>query len=90
MDKATGKIDIDRIATDHPKSTRDRIRSIEDAIRTIIANSEDKTAGIQEILAATAEKKLERSEVERILTELKSKGVIFEPRHDRYQFTEDA
>jgi replicative DNA helicase Mcm len=90
MDKATGKIDIDRIATDHPKSTRDRIRSIEDAIRTIIANSPDKTAGITEILAATAEKKLERSEVEKIITELKSKGVIFEPRHDRYQFTEDA
>jgi replicative DNA helicase Mcm len=90
MDKATGKIDIDRIATDHPKSTRDRIKSIEEAIRAIIANSEDKTAGMQEILAATAEKKLERSEVEKIITELKSKGVIFEPRHDRYQFTEDA
>ena len=89
-DKATGKIDIDRIATDYSQSKRDRIKMVEDTIRSIIANSPDKSAGMQEILAATLEKKIERSEVEKIINELKSKGVIFEPRYDRYQFTEDA
>ncbi len=89
-DKTTGKIDIDRIATDYSQSKRDRIRMVEDTIRSIIANSPDKSAGMQDILTATAEKKIERSEVEKIINELKSKGVIFEPRYDRYQFTEDA
>lgn len=89
-DKTTGKIDIDRIATDHPASIRARIRTIEDIIRGIVANSPDKSADMQEILTATAEKKIDRTEVERIINELKSKGIIFEPRHDRYQFTEDV
>ncbi len=89
-DKITGKIDIDRIATDHSQSARDRIKIVETTIRGIIANSPEKSAGMQEILAATAEKKIDRSEVEKIINELKSKGVIFEPRHDKYQFTEDA
>jgi replicative DNA helicase Mcm len=89
-DKITGKIDIDRIATDHSQSARDRIKIVETTIRGIIANSPDKSAGMQDILAATSEKKIDRSEVEKIINELKSKGVIFEPRHDKYQFTEDA
>jgi hypothetical protein len=58
-------------------------------ITTLIANSQDKTAGLTDILAAS-EKELDRREVDRAITELKCKGVIFELRHERFQFTEDA
>jgi len=46
--------------------------------------------GLEEIIAAMLEKNTERSETESLVQMLKSKGVIFEPRHNKYQFTEDA
>ena len=89
-DKLTGEIDIDRIVTDHPKSTRDRIRMVEDAIRGLIAQSSDGAAAIADIVAAASEKGIPRNDVEKIITELKTKGIIYEPRHDRYMFTDEA
>ncbi len=88
-DKNTGEIDIDRIVTDHPKSKRDGIRNVEDIIRGLIANTPDRMASLDDIIAAATEKKIDKFEVEKIINELKSKGIIYEPRHDKYMFTED-
>ncbi|MBN2251426.1 MAG: minichromosome maintenance protein MCM [Candidatus Altiarchaeota archaeon] len=89
-DKTTGEIDIDRIVTSHPKSTRDRIRTVEDVIKEAIGNSTDGSASLDDILRGTSEKNLQRHEVEKIITELKTKGIIYEPRHNKFMFTEGA
>jgi len=88
-DKLTGEIDIDRIVTDHPKTTRDRIRMVEDIIRGLIANNPERTALFNDIMTAATDKKIDKSEVEKIINELKTKGIIYEPRHDQFMFTED-
>jgi replicative DNA helicase Mcm len=88
-DATTGELDIDRIVTDHPKSMRDRIRTIEDILREVAGSSGDGMAHMDEILEMTKEKDIDKFTVEQILSELKNKGVIYEPRHGRYMFTED-
>ena len=88
-DKTTGELDIDRIITDHPKSMRDRIRTVEEIIRELAGSSSDGTATFEGILEAVKEKKIERQEVEKIVNELKNKGIIYEPRHGKYMFTEE-
>jgi len=87
-DASTGQIDIDRIVTEHPKSMRDRIRMIEDIIKTLIAESDDGMASLEDIIEEAGSKEIDRVKVEQILMELKTKGVIYEPRHGRYMFTE--
>ncbi|MFH1054493.1 MAG: minichromosome maintenance protein MCM [Candidatus Altiarchaeota archaeon] len=88
-DATTGQLDIDRIVTDHPKSTRDRIRLVEEAIRELTGSSTDGMASMEAILDATRDKNVDKFNVEKIIDELKSKGVIYEPRHGRFMFTEE-
>ncbi len=87
-DESTGQIDIDRIVTDHPKSTRDRIRVIEDIIRGLIAESEEGMASSESVIEEAKSRGIDRFRAEQILIELKTKGVIFEPRHGKYMLTE--
>ncbi len=87
-DESTGEIDIDRIVTDHPKSTRDLIRNIETIIQDIISKSEDGTAGFDDIIAEADSRGINRFRAEQIITELKTKGIIYEPTHGRFMFTE--
>jgi len=87
-DQTTGEIDIDRIVTDYPKSTRDRIRIIEDIIRELIDKSEERMASLDDIIADASLKNIQRFEAEKIIMELKTKGIIYEPRHGRFMFTE--
>ena len=87
-DESTGQIDIDRIVTDHPKSTRDRIRIIETIIQELINESGDGMASSEDIIAEAQSRGMDRFRAEQILIELKTKGVIYEPRHGRYMLTE--
>lgn len=87
-DKTTGEIDIDRIVTDHPKSTRDKIRITENIIRDLIEKSGERMASLDDIIADASLKNIQRFEAERIIMELKTKGIIYEPRHGRFMFTE--
>jgi replicative DNA helicase Mcm len=87
-DESTGQIDIDRIMTDHPKSTRDRIRIIENIIQGLINESEEGMASAEDILEEARSKGMDRFRAEQILIELKTKGVIYEPRHGKYMLTE--
>ncbi|HDN83462.1 MAG TPA: minichromosome maintenance protein MCM [Candidatus Altiarchaeales archaeon] len=88
-DETTGRFDIDRIATEYPKSLRDKLRMVEDILHELIASSADGMADHKDVIEMAREKGLEKLEVERIIAELKSKGTIYEPKHGKYMFTEE-
>lgn len=85
-DKKTGVFDIDRIATDHSKAARDKIKTVQDAIKELAAASEAKTASFEDIVKSLVSQGVSQSEVEKIIGELKLKGFIYEPRHGQYSF----
>jgi replicative DNA helicase Mcm len=87
-DASTGQIDIDRIVSDHPKSTRDRIKIIEEIVAGLIKESSEGFASHDEIIEVAKGRGLDRFRAEEILMELKTKGVIYEPRHNKYMLTE--
>ena len=79
FDRETGRIDIDRISTGIPASTRGKIISIREII-----NSLEKKVGkkvlIQDIIKEASEKGMTLSEVEESIDKLKRSGDIFEPK----------
>ncbi len=87
-DESTGLFDIDRVAAEHSKTARDRIRSVEDIIRSLTAESPEGMASYEDILSEAVDRNIDKFNAEQIIVELKSKGVIYEPRHGRYMFTE--
>jgi len=87
-DASTGEIDIDRIVAEHPKSDRDKIRTMEGIIQNLVSESGDGTALLEDILRTAESKEIDKFKAERIITELKTKGIIYEPRHGRFMFTE--
>ncbi|MFH0862925.1 MAG: minichromosome maintenance protein MCM, partial [Candidatus Altiarchaeota archaeon] len=88
-DATTGELDIDRIVTDHPKSVRDRIRAVEETLKELCGSSSDNMASLEGIVDALKDKNITKYDVEKILEELRNKGVIYTPRHGRYMFTEE-
>ncbi len=85
-DQATGEIDIDRVVTEHSKSTRERIRIIEEIIQNIIGSSDEGLASFDDIISNAQSRDIDKFPAEQILNELKIKGVIYEPRHGWYKF----
>ncbi len=79
FDYETGQIDIDRISTGIPASTRSRIIIIREIISGINAKGK-KSIPIEDILAEASEKNLKEDQVEEVLEKLKREGEIFEPR----------
>jgi len=79
FDYETGQIDIDRISTGIPASTRSRIIIIREIINGIDAKGK-KSIPIEDILAGASEKNLKEDQVEEVLEKLKREGEIFEPR----------
>jgi len=79
FDRETGRIDIDRISTGIPASTRGKIISV----REIISSLEKKVGKkvlIQDIIKEASEKGMTLSEVEEAIDKLKRSGDIFEPK----------
>ena len=87
-DAATGEIDIDRIGAEYPKSDRDKIKLMEDIIRGLLAESGDGSAHMDDVLREAENKEIDKFKAEKIINELKNKGIIYEPRHGRFMFTE--
>jgi replicative DNA helicase Mcm len=79
LDKETGKIDIDRIATGIPASQRSHIIVIKEIISDL-ENKLGKTIPIDDIIAESKEKGIEEDKVEEVLEKLKRVGEVFEPR----------
>jgi len=88
-DETLGGFDIDRIGTSHPKSVRDKITAIEEIIRELIDSDSSKTAAYKDIMEKVQEKKFEKYEAERIIEELRMKGVIYEPKPGKFKLTEE-
>lgn len=87
-DAATGEIDIDRIGAEYPKSDRDKIRLMEDIIRGLVAESGDGSAHMDDVLREAEGKDIDKFKAEKIINDLRNKGIIYEPRHGRLMFTE--
>ncbi|MDP6600212.1 MAG: minichromosome maintenance protein MCM [Candidatus Woesearchaeota archaeon] len=79
LDKETGKIDIDRIATGISASQRSHIIVIKEII-TDLENKVGKTIPIDDVIAEAKSKGVDEGKVEDVLEKLKRVGEIFEPR----------
>lgn len=88
-DEATGEFDIDRVVTDHSKSARDRIRAVEDIIRELVESSPDEMASAGDIRHEASDRGLDKHTVDKIVGELRTKGVIYSPKHGYFMFTEE-
>jgi len=88
MDKETGKIDIDIIATGISHSQHDRMRNIMDIIQRLSNESKDGNADRGDIVREGEISGLESGKVEEALDRLKRNGQIYEPVHGRYKITE--
>lgn len=78
-DEKTGMIDIDRIATDTPSSSRNKIIQIKEVIAEL-ENKLGKSVPMEEIIQLAAQKNMLQSEVEEVIQKLKRSGDLFEPR----------
>jgi len=88
MDRETGKIDIDIIATGISHSQHDRMRNIMDIIQRISDESKEGNASRGDIVREAEIEGLESSKVEDALDRLKRNGQIYEPTHGKYRITE--
>ncbi len=85
----SGRIDIDRIAAEYPKSTRDKVMIIEKVIKDLVLESGDNTASHDDIITEAIAEGVDRFKAEQFITELKRKGIIFEPKHGKFMLTEE-
>ena len=88
MDRETGKIDIDIIATGISHSQHDRMRTIMDIIQRLCDESKDGDAARNEIIIEAETSGLAADKVKEALDRLKRNGQIYEPVHNRYKITE--
>ena len=79
LDEETGKIDIDRIATDTPATERNRIGVVKEIISEL-ENKLGKTIPLEDIIKSAEEKGLSEADVEEVIQRLKRAGDLFEPR----------
>ncbi|HLF54556.1 MAG TPA: minichromosome maintenance protein MCM [Candidatus Nanoarchaeia archaeon] len=79
FDEETGLIDIDRIATDTPASSRNRLILMKELIGELEAKV-GKVIPMEDLLRAADEKGIGDTEAEEIIQKLKRAGDIFEPR----------
>ena len=79
LDKETGQIDIDRIATGIPASVRSHIIMIKEIISELESKL-GKTIPIDDIIEESKQKGINEEKVEEVLEKLKRVGEIFEPR----------
>lgn len=79
FDEETGTIDIDRIATDTPASSRNKIILMKEIISELEAKV-GKVISVEDVMKAATEKDIPEAEAEELLQKLKRAGDIFEPR----------
>lgn len=87
MDRETGRIDIDIIATGISHSQHDRMRMIMDVIQRLGSESKEGSALRADIIREAEIEGIESSKVEEALDRLKRNGQIYEPMHGRYKIT---
>ena len=88
MDRETGKIDIDIIATGISHSQHDRMRTIIDIIHKLCDESKEGNASRNDIIIEAETNGIPADKVKEALDRLKRNGQIYEPIHDKYKITE--
>jgi replicative DNA helicase Mcm len=79
LDRETGSIDIDRIATGIAASQRDKIFQIREILASL-ENKIGKTIPIDDVLKSAIEKGIAESDAEEAIEKLKRSGDVYEPR----------
>ena len=79
LDEETGRIDIDRIATDTPATERNKIGVLKEIINEL-ENKLGKTIPLEDIIKEAEGKGLSEADVEEVIQRLKRAGDLFEPR----------
>ncbi len=80
LDRETGRIDIDRIATGIGASQRERIYIIREILEELEGQI-GKTIPLEDIQKIALDKGMSASEVEEVIEKLKRAGDVFEPRY---------
>ena len=79
LDRETGRIDIDRIATGIGSSQRERIYVVKEIIQELEGQI-GKTIPLEDVQRLAQDKGMSASDVEEIIERLKRSGDVFEPR----------
>lgn len=79
IDRETGQIDIDRISTGIPATTRSKIITIREIINELEGRF-GKTIPLEQVVAEATKKGIEEDKVEEIVENLKRSGDLFEPK----------
>jgi replicative DNA helicase Mcm len=84
METETGAIDIDAIMVGKPKSRREKMMIIDDAIREIISETGEECAPLKAITEKVKREGIQVSELEDLLRRMHKEGLIFERRPGCY------
>ena len=87
LDRETGRVDIDIIATGISHSQHDRMRVLMDIIQRLCNESKDGSAARGDIVQEAEIEGMESGKVEEALDRLKRNGQIYEPVHGKYKIT---
>ncbi|MBW3019239.1 minichromosome maintenance protein MCM [Candidatus Woesearchaeota archaeon] len=80
FDEKTGTFDVDRIATNIPASSRNKIVQIKEIVADLEKATGAKMVPIDDIMKAADEKGMSESEAEEVIQKLKRSGDFFEPK----------
>lgn len=83
LDVESGKIDIDTIMTGKPKSAREKMARILEIIDTLAGTNE--CAKVKEIVKEAEGIGIDKASVEKLLTDMRKQGLIYESRPDCYR-----
>jgi len=83
IDLETGRIDIDLMMTGKPRSLREKMKAVLDAIREVEDEKED--ASLEDIVEQLEGTGMDRDEIERVIQLLRRDGQLIEPRRGRYK-----
>jgi len=84
-DPETGEFDIDVIEAGTSQTQRDRIKGIQEIIRTICDDSDDGKAHMEEIVELAEENGMERQKVHDEIDSLGRSGELIEPEKDHFR-----
>jgi replicative DNA helicase Mcm len=79
-DEKTGTFDVDRIATNIPASSRNKIMQIKEIVAELEKSTGAKMIPMDEIMKAADEKGIGESDAEEVIQKLKRSGDFFEPK----------
>ncbi|QGA54455.1 AAA domain-containing protein [Sulfolobus sp. E5-1-F] len=83
VDMESGKIDIDTIMTGKPKSAREKMMKILEIIDSLAVSSE--CAKVKDILKEAQQVGIEKNNVEKLLTDMRKSGIIYEAKPECYK-----